>query len=162
MFDDSEHPRDLSVLEVAAVGSLTANGSKWEPYRLLDPAGRPAGAVAAFFADLLAAGRSEATVRSYGMDLLRWFRFLWAIGAEWNRATRVEARDFSRWMLVAGKPARPHWRTPGRPPEPTTTVEAYAPSVRAHAETVLRMKDGLPKFKDFPAEHGGSGEFVPE
>jgi hypothetical protein len=31
------------------------------------------GLVSAFFADLLAAGRAEATVRSYGMDLLRWF-----------------------------------------------------------------------------------------
>src|ERR1051326_185572 len=27
-----------------------------------------------------------------------------------------------------------------------------------YAETVLPMRDGLPKFKDFPAEIGGSGE----
>ena len=31
-----------------------------------------------------------------------------------------------------------------------------------YQETVLRMKDGLPKFKDFPAEAGGSGEMLPE
>ena len=31
-----------------------------------------------------------------------------------------------------------------------------------YAETVLPMKDGLPKFKDFPADFGGSGEEVPE
>ena len=31
-----------------------------------------------------------------------------------------------------------------------------------YAETVLRMKDGLPKFKDFPSEFGGSGEMVAE
>jgi hypothetical protein len=31
-----------------------------------------------------------------------------------------------------------------------------------YAETVLSMKDGLPKFKDFPAHAGGSGEIVPE
>lgn len=31
-----------------------------------------------------------------------------------------------------------------------------------YAETVLRMRDGLPKLKDFPAELGGSGESVPE
>ena len=31
-----------------------------------------------------------------------------------------------------------------------------------YAETVLPMKDGLPKMKDFPAEFGGSGEVVPE
>lgn len=31
-----------------------------------------------------------------------------------------------------------------------------------YAETVLPIKDGLPKMKDFPAEFGGSGEQVPE
>ena len=31
-----------------------------------------------------------------------------------------------------------------------------------YAETVLPMRDGLPKFKDFPKEFGGSGEAVPE
>jgi hypothetical protein len=31
-----------------------------------------------------------------------------------------------------------------------------------YAEKVLPIRDGLPKLKDFPAEFGGSGEFVPE
>ncbi len=31
-----------------------------------------------------------------------------------------------------------------------------------YAEAVLRIKDGLPKFKDFAAETGGSGEVMPE
>jgi hypothetical protein len=31
-----------------------------------------------------------------------------------------------------------------------------------YAETVLPMKDGLPKFRDFPAEVGGSGEAMAE
>jgi len=31
-----------------------------------------------------------------------------------------------------------------------------------YAETVLPMRDGLPKLKDFPAAFGGSGEQVPE
>jgi hypothetical protein len=39
----------------------------------------------------------------------------------------------------------------------------FQPGVHVnYAETVLRMKDGLPKLKDFPAEFGGSGEMVPE
>jgi hypothetical protein len=75
-----------------------------------------------------------ATLRSYGMDLLRWFRFLWAVGVWWDRATRLEARDFSRLVLVAGKPARPHWRNPGQTLEPSSSGEAYAPSVRAHSD----------------------------
>ena len=31
-----------------------------------------------------------------------------------------------------------------------------------YAETVLPMRDGLPKFKDFPAELGGSGQTIAE
>ena len=61
--------------------------------------------VAGFFAELAACGRPAPTQRSYGMDLLRWFRFLWAIGVGWDQATRVEARDFCRWLQVAVKPA---------------------------------------------------------
>ena len=39
----------------------------------------------------------------------------------------------------------------------------FVPGVHVnYAETVLRMKDGLPKLKDFPAELGGSGESVAE
>ena len=39
----------------------------------------------------------------------------------------------------------------------------FVPGVHVnYAETVLRMKDGLPKLKDFPAELGGSGTAVPE
>ena len=136
MSDDWEDVRDLSVLEVPAVGSLVATGSKWEPYRLLDSAGRPVGAVAAFFSDLLAAGRSEATVRSYGMDLLRWFRFLWAIEVAWDRTTRLEARDFCRWLAITNGP-----KGSGR-------VRPYSVSVRVHSETVLRC------FYDFHRDVG--------
>lgn len=39
----------------------------------------------------------------------------------------------------------------------------FRPGVHVnYAETVLPMKDGLPKLKDFPKEFGGSGEAVPE
>lgn len=31
-----------------------------------------------------------------------------------------------------------------------------------YAETVLPIRDGLPKLKDFPVELGGSGQVVPE
>lgn len=43
---------------------------------------------------------------------------------------------------------------------PTLT---FTPGVHVnYAETVLPMRDGLPKLKDFPKEFGGSGEAVPE
>lgn len=121
MDEDAEScDRDLSGLVVAAVGGLARTGDRYEPYRMIDADGLVVEAATAFFRDLLAAGRAEATVRSYGMDLLRWFRFLWAVEVPWRRATRIEARDFSRWLRSGRGGA------------------GYAPSVRAHSETVLR------------------------
>ena len=40
---------------------------------LVGPDGALVEAITAYFRDLLAAGRAESTVRSYGLDLLRWF-----------------------------------------------------------------------------------------
>jgi hypothetical protein len=55
---------------------------------------------------------------------------------------------------------------------PLGLVDVYAATVPSvpfppgvhvnYAETVLPMKDGLPKLMDFPAELGGSGTAVPE
>jgi hypothetical protein len=45
------------------------------------------------------------------------------------------------------------------------TIPAYRHEPKLHvnyAETVLRIKDGLPKMKDLPKEMGGSGDMVPE
>lgn len=45
----------------------------------------------------------------------------------------------------------------------TLPTLAFAPGVHVnYAETVLPMRDGLPKLKDFPAEFGGSGEAMAE
>jgi len=40
---------------------------------------------------------------------------------------------------------------------------SFKPAVHVnYQETVLPIKDGLPKFKDVPKEMGGSGETIPE
>jgi len=40
---------------------------------------------------------------------------------------------------------------------------SFEPKVHVHyGEKVLTLKDGLPKFKDFPREMGGTGETLPE
>jgi site-specific recombinase XerD len=145
-------------------------GNPWEPYRLIDPAEALIEPVAVYFEDLQAASRSPATIRSYGMDLLRWWRFLWALDLAWDRATRADARDFTRWMQLADKPVRVHWRHRNKPagtvptqlrrsmkpvpgtPNPITGRPApgpkYAPTTRAHCETVLRT------FYDFHLDEG--------
>lgn len=45
----------------------------------------------------------------------------------------------------------------------TLPTLSFAPGVHVnYAETVLPMRDGLPKFKDFPKEFGGSGDMASE
>jgi site-specific recombinase XerD len=145
-------------LVVPRCGSLEATGGLFEPYRLVDSGGVVVAPVAAFFGELQACGRSASTLRSYGMDLLRWFRFLWAIDVAWDQATRVEARDFCRWIQVLAEPSRPALQ--GRrdtAPNPVTGKPApgtsYAASTRAHCESVLRG------FYDFHLE-AGTGPMV--
>jgi site-specific recombinase XerC len=157
MIDGDDPVRDLAELVVAAGGVVAETGDPWEPYRLIDATGEPVEAVSAFLRDLQAAGRSAATQRSYAMDLLRWFRFLWTVEVSWRQATRVEARDFCRWLALCEKPAggRGSPRTGTRnavtgKPSPAAT---YAPATRAHCETVVRG------FYGFHQE-AGSGPMV--
>jgi integrase len=152
---------------LSAVGwwPLVIRGSR---YRLVDDDGTVVEPVSAFLAELQACGRSATTARSYGMDLLRWFRFLWSVGVAWDRASRADARDFSRWMQVAGRPVRPHWRSQGEatpsagPPLPGPV---YSPAVRAHSETVLRGFYGFhrdagsgPVLNPFPLDRARRGQ----
>ncbi|MER5899637.1 site-specific integrase [Streptomyces mirabilis] len=139
--------RDLAALVVPRWGRLMETGNRYEPYRLLDPDGVIVEAVAVYFQELLAAGKAPSTVRSYGMDLLRWWRFLQAVDIPWDGATRAEARDFSRWIQLVVKPRR--GKTAARrsaqvssSPNPVTGKPSagpgYAPTTVAHSETVLR------------------------
>ena len=152
---------------VPLTGALRATGDPWEPFQLHDPSGQAVQpvSVSVFLNDLQAAGRSAATQRSYGMDLLRWFRFCWAVGIPWEQATRAEARDFSRWLQLASKPrrlaasagsGRGRGSLPGTPNQvtgkPSPGVQ-YAAATAAHCETVLRH------FYDFHLE-AGTGPMV--
>jgi integrase len=94
---------------------------------------------------------------------------LWALGVGWDQATRVEARDFCRWLQVAVKPTRPHWRHPDKdvsgsgrertaPRVNAVTGKAfrgdrYEPATVAHCESVVRG------FYDFHLE-AGTGPMV--
>lgn len=169
MISDADAPRELSGLVVPQRGALEATGDLFQPYRLVDADGAVVAPVAAFFAELTACGRPETTQRSYGMDLLRWFRFLWALGVGWDQATGVEARDLCRWLQIADKPVRPHWRhldgdvaavarSGAGPGVNAVTGKAvrgsrYAAATMAHCETVLRG------FYEFNLE-AGTGPMV--
>jgi site-specific recombinase XerD len=140
--------RDLAGLIVPRIGRLVDQTDvPGEPYRLVDAAGVVIDPVGAFFRELLASGRSTTTVRSYGMDLLRWWRFLAAVDVVWNRAGRIEARDFSCWIQATAKSPRPGMGSSvgGKAAGTANPVTGkpspgsrYAVTTIAHSETVLR------------------------
>jgi hypothetical protein len=74
-------------------------------------------------------------------------------------------RSYRKWCKTCGGHLltdHPEWKL----------VDVYAatipefpfkPGVHVnYAQTVLPMKDGLPKLKDFPPELGGTGQSLPE
>ena len=144
-------------------GALVETGDPWEPYYISDPAGGWVGPVSEFLRDLQAAGRPATTQRSYSLALLRWFRFSWAVGVAWDQATRAEARDFCRWIQLAGKPGRPRWRAgscraSGRRRRRVRAVDGGA--LRDGAARLLRLPPGGGHRADrepVPAGRGGPG-----
>lgn len=86
-------------------------------------------------------------------------------GAEHVGSFQITERSERQYCTKCGghlMTAHPHW----------DLIDVYAailpsltfePGVHVnYAETVLPIKDGLPKLKDFPAELGGSGDSIPE
>jgi len=86
-------------------------------------------------------------------------------GGEHIRQFNMTANSDRKWCALCGG----HIMT-GHPGLKLVDVFAavipglgFKPGVHVnYSETVLPMKDGLPKFRDFPAEIGGSGEMIAE
>jgi integrase len=135
--DDDDRARDVGSLVVPGAGGLAESGNLWEPFCLTGPDGGRVEPVSEFLRDLQAAGRPATTQRSYSLALLRWFRFIWAVGVRWDQVTRTEARDFCCWIQLTDKPGRPSpaaVRVPGK----RSAGRKYASSTVAHCETVCR------------------------
>jgi hypothetical protein len=60
-----EKGRDLSRLVVSRAGRVVPTGDAVEPFRIVGPDGVVVEPVSVFLRDLLAAGRSGSTLRSY-------------------------------------------------------------------------------------------------
>jgi hypothetical protein len=99
----SEASRDVTTLAVIGVGGLRV-GEGVPGVVVTDAAGQSVPAISDYLCSLLACGASTGTVRSYALALLRWWRFLAAVALPWDRATRVEVRDFVLWMRFMPRP----------------------------------------------------------
>ena len=110
-------------------------------------------------------------MRSYAHVLLRWWRFLQAIGVGWDRATPAECRDFVLWLQQARKPISDR-RTRSAAQvgtlNPVTRkqhlTDQYAPRRVRHSNAVLRafyefwIEEGAgPLVNPVPVDLGRSG-----
>jgi hypothetical protein len=92
-----------------------------------------------FLRDLVLTDMSPLTVRSYGNDLLRWWRVLQLIGIPWDKAGRLEVEVMAGWMRSPVNPQR--WGSGARVMNPRTEkrplAAGYAPATINHALAVL-------------------------
>ncbi|MGI5290824.1 tyrosine-type recombinase/integrase [Nonomuraea polychroma] len=143
------------------------------PFLLVDEHGEVVPAVSEFFQHLLADDASPSTLRSYGYELLAWFRFLWAVDVPWDRAGRAEARDFALWLKVVKKPNRARRAGSPRPGSvnpitgKTTLGEHYADRTRRHARAAIRSfyeyhreMHGRPLINPFPKAKNADDELL--
>jgi len=157
-----DEPRDVTTLVVPDVGAVRIL-SELPKVGVIDAAGEPVLVISDFLNTLLASGVSPGSVRSYALALLRWWRFLAALGMPWERATRVEVREFVLWMRFAANP------TVGSGSGRSSAVNprGYAPATINHNLAVLhsfysdRMDAGLgPLLNPVPEALGRGGQRV--
>ncbi|CAM5343359.1 Tyrosine recombinase XerC [Streptomyces tanashiensis] len=114
------------------------------PWYVVDAAGREIEPVSSYLRDRMLGDASPATCRSYGYDLLRWFRVLWALDVGWEQVTEAEAVALVGWLRHARNPQRQR-RRPGSHPagsvNPQTGKQTlrpgYSASTIAHNLTVV-------------------------
>lgn len=127
-----------------SVGEVVKGSRPSLPWFVVDAAGREIEPVSRYLRDLALGDASALTGRSYGYDLLRWFRVLWAVDVGWEQATEAETTAMVGWLRAAPNPQRRRSRPDSmpagviNPKTGKTTLQAgYAPRTIAHALTVV-------------------------
>ena len=72
--EQSTEAREVTRLVIPVLGRVAAIEES-PGTALLDAAGEPVAEVSEFFRTMLASGASPSSLRSYGLALLRWWRF---------------------------------------------------------------------------------------
>ena len=86
-------------------------------------------------------------------------------GAEQVGTYNKTPRSFRKWCKVCGGHILTEHPQLGLIDVYAATIPDFAFTAGVHVnyqETVLQMRDGLPKLKDYPREMGGSGLSIPE
>lgn len=96
--------RDVAAIKAALVGAVVTAPDQAVAFEVSFPddvrASRAANAYLVELADTFA---RPLTLRSYAYDILRWLRFLSAVGVAFDEAVRSDYTDFRRWLIEHGK-----------------------------------------------------------
>jgi integrase/recombinase XerD len=95
--------RDLEAIRVPRWGGVVKTEGV-VPWLVVDPDGMAVEPIRRFLRDFVARGSRLGSVRSYAYGLLRWWRWLQAVGVDWDKATSAEVRDLVLWLDQARKP----------------------------------------------------------
>lgn len=131
-------------VEIPQVGAVVAGPGQVPPFVVVDAAGRPVDPALRFLRDLALSDVSPWTCRSYGFAMLRWFRLLWLLEVDWDRATEAEVVVLVGWLRTAVNPQRRRHRA-GAPEAGTVNPRTgkqllnlgYAPRTINHCLSVV-------------------------
>ena len=146
--------RDVDVIRLPRWGRVARTGGP-VPWVVVDSDGVLVEPVARFLRDFVARGNAAGSVRSYCYALYRWWRFLRAIGAQWDRVTSVEVRDFVLWLqrAVIARQA-PRCRSAKTAGRVNLVTRKQYPGDRYQARTVRHSNAVLRSFYDYWIELG--------
>jgi integrase len=130
--------------ELPRVGMVRAGTTGSLPFVVVDEHHVEIEPFSVFLRDLMLTDMSPLTGRSYGNDLLRWWRLLGVLDVEWDHAAYAEVEVLVGWMRSADNPQR-HRRRPSSPPAGSvnrrtgkrTLRQGYAPATINHALSVI-------------------------
>lgn len=135
---DDREPRNLENILLPRIGAVVSVPGTAVGVKVIDATGEAIEPIRGYLHDLAANGCSKATCRSYALALLRWWRFLAAIGEDWERVSSEEYVDFVVWMRTA---------SPEHGSGKSLSI-GYAPRTINHSSAVLAG------FYDFHAQYG--------
>lgn len=138
MFDEVE--RDVGSIRLPRWGRVVEVEGV-VPWLVADPDGVPVEPVRRFLVDFIARDNRPSSVRSYAYDLLRWWRWLAAVGVEWDKATPADVRDLVLWLRQAsksGEPGRPEPRRVNPVTRKRQAGDQYEARTIRHSNAVLR------------------------
>lgn len=143
------------IVDLPWLGSLVPGAGKIPPFVVLDEHGVQIEPIAVYLRDVSLGDASPLTCRSYGFDLLRWWRLLDCLSVPWERATEAEVAVLVSWLRHARNQQRQR-RKPDAAPAGSVNLRTGKPALRPgySPRTINHALSVISKFYEFHSEQG--------